>query len=268
MNPVPSSFYDPEQDYVLQPQVPHYEQRLQNYHLFQQQQRPTTHQQHPHPFQPQHPHAQQLPNQYSFAPEAYPPPPYLADSMSQGGSLHGALGGYVPGGAGNSPGTTSSGDVYIAGTGTTSNPSPPVAPPQAGFTFAHHPLPLPARSEPTSSPGEYPEAPKRARKVTETTRKRRKGNESARARKKGKGKPATEGPGYLDSESGEEEEEEEAYGEPPKGAVPTRLPGACTNCKRQKMKCEFHENQNQCQRCRASNHPCIVEGRKPRNAPK
>ncbi|KAJ6632450.1 hypothetical protein B0H10DRAFT_2206810 [Mycena sp. CBHHK59/15] len=59
-----------------------------------------------------------------------------------------------------------------------------------------------------------------------------------------------------------------------------RLPGACTYCKKLKMKCDFgpapsSSNQsghggldNTCRRCRAGGHACIVEGRKPRSAPK
>lgn len=34
------------------------------------------------------------------------------------------------------------------------------------------------------------------------------------------------------------------------------------------MKCEFPQNENVCKRCRSGGHPCIVEGRKPRSAPK
>ncbi|CAK5274670.1 unnamed protein product, partial [Mycena citricolor] len=56
-----------------------------------------------------------------------------------------------------------------------------------------------------------------------------------------------------------------------------RLPGACTHCKKLKMKCDFGpvlggnaesgELDNTCRRCRAHGHVCIVEGRKPRSAP-
>ncbi|KAF7318088.1 hypothetical protein HMN09_00316700 [Mycena chlorophos] len=51
-----------------------------------------------------------------------------------------------------------------------------------------------------------------------------------------------------------------------------RLPGACTHCKKLKMKCDFGmdgdgEMDNTCRRCRAGGHVCIVEGRKPRSAP-
>ncbi|EMD31564.1 hypothetical protein CERSUDRAFT_119609 [Gelatoporia subvermispora B] len=49
--------------------------------------------------------------------------------------------------------------------------------------------------------------------------------------------------------------------------LPSRLPGACRHCKKLKMKCEFPQGENTCKRCRGSGHPCIVEGRKPRNAP-
>ncbi|KAH8813808.1 fungal-specific transcription factor domain-containing protein [Flagelloscypha sp. PMI_526] len=46
-----------------------------------------------------------------------------------------------------------------------------------------------------------------------------------------------------------------------------RLPGACTHCKKLKMKCEFSKNSNTCRRCQSGGHVCIVEGRKPRTAP-
>lgn len=47
----------------------------------------------------------------------------------------------------------------------------------------------------------------------------------------------------------------------------SRLPGACTHCKKLKMKCEFKKNENTCKRCQSGGHVCIVEGRKPRTAP-
>ncbi|KZW01468.1 hypothetical protein EXIGLDRAFT_63179 [Exidia glandulosa HHB12029] len=43
--------------------------------------------------------------------------------------------------------------------------------------------------------------------------------------------------------------------------------GACTHCKKLKMKCEFPDDENVCRRCKAGGHECIVEGRKPRTAP-
>ncbi|KAJ3931253.1 MAG: putative fungal-specific transcription factor [Lentinula lateritia] len=46
-----------------------------------------------------------------------------------------------------------------------------------------------------------------------------------------------------------------------------RLPGACSHCKKLKMKCDFPLNDNTCKRCKAGGHVCIVEGRKPRTAP-
>ncbi|KAF7366045.1 hypothetical protein MVEN_00480700 [Mycena venus] len=57
-----------------------------------------------------------------------------------------------------------------------------------------------------------------------------------------------------------------------------RRPGACTHCKKLKMKCDFGPGgrgnpgtddhaENTCRRCRAGGHVCIVEGRKSRNAP-
>ncbi|KAI8977808.1 hypothetical protein BD414DRAFT_495685 [Trametes punicea] len=45
-------------------------------------------------------------------------------------------------------------------------------------------------------------------------------------------------------------------------------PGACKHCKKLKMRCEFPPDENTCRRCKTSGHQCIVEGRKPRNAPK
>ncbi|KAF5391201.1 hypothetical protein D9757_003162 [Collybiopsis confluens] len=46
-----------------------------------------------------------------------------------------------------------------------------------------------------------------------------------------------------------------------------RLPGACTHCKKLKMKCDFPLHDNTCKRCKSGGHVCIVEGRKPRTAP-
>jgi hypothetical protein len=46
-----------------------------------------------------------------------------------------------------------------------------------------------------------------------------------------------------------------------------RLPGACTHCKKLKMKCDFPKNDNTCKRCKSGGHVCIVEGRKQRTAP-
>ncbi|KAM5545448.1 hypothetical protein V8D89_000486 [Ganoderma adspersum] len=51
------------------------------------------------------------------------------------------------------------------------------------------------------------------------------------------------------------------------GSLPTRLPGACKHCKKLKMRCEFPPDDNTCKRCKSGGHQCIVEGRKPRNAP-
>ncbi|KAF9267092.1 hypothetical protein L218DRAFT_955568 [Marasmius fiardii PR-910] len=51
-----------------------------------------------------------------------------------------------------------------------------------------------------------------------------------------------------------------------KGKI-VRLPGACTHCKKLKMKCDFPEGDNTCKRCKSGGHVCIVEGRKPRTAP-
>ncbi|KAG5730335.1 Protein priB [Termitomyces sp. T112] len=51
------------------------------------------------------------------------------------------------------------------------------------------------------------------------------------------------------------------------GGSRTRLPGACTHCKKLKMKCDFPKGDNTCRRCKSGGHVCIVEGRKPRTAP-
>ncbi|KAI0084549.1 hypothetical protein BDY19DRAFT_970897 [Irpex rosettiformis] len=70
--------------------------------------------------------------------------------------------------------------------------------------------------------------------------------------------------------SGSEEEDGPQSAVPPlrgPDANPQRLPGACTHCKKLKMRCEFPKGENTCRRCRTSGHPCIVEGRKPRNTP-
>ncbi|KXN81254.1 Protein priB, partial [Leucoagaricus sp. SymC.cos] len=48
----------------------------------------------------------------------------------------------------------------------------------------------------------------------------------------------------------------------------SKRPGACKHCKKLKMKCDFPRNDNTCKRCKAGGHACIVEGRKPRTAPK
>ncbi|KAJ7124189.1 hypothetical protein C8R44DRAFT_980593 [Mycena epipterygia] len=49
-----------------------------------------------------------------------------------------------------------------------------------------------------------------------------------------------------------------------------RLPGACTHCKKLKMKCDFEPvkagTENTCRRCRSVGHECIVEGRRPRRS--
>ncbi|KAI0041669.1 hypothetical protein FA95DRAFT_1565152 [Auriscalpium vulgare] len=43
-----------------------------------------------------------------------------------------------------------------------------------------------------------------------------------------------------------------------------RRPGACSRCKRLKMKCVFTNDGNSCSRCSVGGHECLVEGRKPR----
>ncbi|EKM52424.1 uncharacterized protein PHACADRAFT_30944 [Phanerochaete carnosa HHB-10118-sp] len=45
----------------------------------------------------------------------------------------------------------------------------------------------------------------------------------------------------------------------------SRLTGACTRCKRLKMKCSFADNDNTCARCIVGGHECVVLGRKPRS---
>jgi len=84
----------------------------------------------------------------------------------------------------------------------------------------------------------------------------------------GRKRPRKSGGG--DSESESDEDASEAVQTPSRGPenMPTRLPGACTHCKKLKMKCDFPKNENTCKRCKAGGHHCIVEGRKPRTAPK
>jgi hypothetical protein len=83
----------------------------------------------------------------------------------------------------------------------------------------------------------------------------------------GRKRPRKSGGG--DSESESDEDASEAVQTPSRGPenMPTRLPGACTHCKKLKMKCDFPKNENTCKRCKAGGHHCIVEGRKPRTAP-
>ncbi|PFH48536.1 hypothetical protein AMATHDRAFT_65250 [Amanita thiersii Skay4041] len=52
-----------------------------------------------------------------------------------------------------------------------------------------------------------------------------------------------------------------------KGSGGLRLHGACSHCKKLKMKCDFPKGDNTCKRCKSGGHVCIVEGRKPRTAP-
>ncbi|KAJ7472027.1 hypothetical protein FB451DRAFT_1399313 [Mycena latifolia] len=97
--------------------------------------------------------------------------------------------------------------------------------------------------------------------------------------------PSTQSQGYSDSESDDGDGFSGGIsvgmgglGVRSKGARP---PGACTHCKKLKMKCDFGPApagsggangkgtlDNTCRRCRAGGHVCIVEGRKPRSAPK
>ncbi|CAL1702548.1 unnamed protein product [Somion occarium] len=72
-----------------------------------------------------------------------------------------------------------------------------------------------------------------------------------------------------DSESeGDDDGQAQPTVPPLKGpSAQTRLPGACTHCKKLKMKCDFPKDENTCKRCKSSGHHCIVEGRKPRNTP-
>ncbi|KAF8498188.1 hypothetical protein F5888DRAFT_1693337 [Russula emetica] len=43
-----------------------------------------------------------------------------------------------------------------------------------------------------------------------------------------------------------------------------RRPGACSRCKKLKMRCSFGSDPRTCIRCAAGSHPCVVEGRKAR----
>ncbi|KAF8804042.1 hypothetical protein BYT27DRAFT_7194756 [Phlegmacium glaucopus] len=51
------------------------------------------------------------------------------------------------------------------------------------------------------------------------------------------------------------------------GTKGSRLPGACTHCKKLKMKCDFPKHEDTCKRCKSGGHVCIVEGRRQRIAP-
>ncbi|KAJ3527292.1 hypothetical protein NM688_g8147 [Phlebia brevispora] len=44
-----------------------------------------------------------------------------------------------------------------------------------------------------------------------------------------------------------------------------RVSGACTRCKRLKMKCTFADSDSTCARCIVGGHECVVLGRKPRS---
>ncbi|EKM51056.1 uncharacterized protein PHACADRAFT_263020 [Phanerochaete carnosa HHB-10118-sp] len=74
-----------------------------------------------------------------------------------------------------------------------------------------------------------------------------------------------------DDESGSEDDDDVAGTIPPlKGPDGNagRLPGACTHCKKLKMRCFFPDGDSKtCVRCKTSGHICVVEGRKPRNQP-
>lgn len=75
-----------------------------------------------------------------------------------------------------------------------------------------------------------------------------------------------------DSESADEDTSSDDGGvnghqAPANGNAPRRPAGACTYCRRVKMKCEFQAGADKCKRCRSGNHNCVVEGRKPRRAP-
>ncbi|KAI0087537.1 hypothetical protein BDY19DRAFT_994860 [Irpex rosettiformis] len=48
-------------------------------------------------------------------------------------------------------------------------------------------------------------------------------------------------------------------------ALSGRISGACTRCKRLKMKCTFEDDDRVCARCMVGNHECVVLGRKPRS---
>ncbi|KAK0234486.1 hypothetical protein EDD85DRAFT_1025365, partial [Armillaria nabsnona] len=43
-----------------------------------------------------------------------------------------------------------------------------------------------------------------------------------------------------------------------------RRPGACTQCKQVKMKCDFSPGEQTCQRCKPKGYHCVVEAQKPR----
>ncbi|KIK36132.1 hypothetical protein CY34DRAFT_539200 [Suillus luteus UH-Slu-Lm8-n1] len=100
-------------------------------------------------------------------------------------------------------------------------------------------------------------------------------NRKARAPKRPR--PSTSqggGGGGGDSDDDSDDDDVVEWGGPsvpPQGAAPgmgQRKTGACTHCKRLKMKCDFPDGASTCKRCATGGHPCIVEGRKPRTAPK
>ncbi|KAK7682019.1 hypothetical protein QCA50_014983 [Cerrena zonata] len=127
-----------------------------------------------------------------------------------------------------------------------------------GQSFHSRTSPQPSTVTPSVAPASQqipvPNMPKRDRSVA-----------------KPKGKQPNPKRARQESESGSDDEDDGADQPtvpPLKGPSPqTRLPGACTHCKKLKMKCDFPKDENTCKRCKQSGHHCIVEGRKPRNTP-
>ncbi|KEP47283.1 fungal specific transcription factor domain protein [Rhizoctonia solani 123E] len=81
-------------------------------------------------------------------------------------------------------------------------------------------------------------------------------------------RPRRDEPEEMDDSDGDDEPAQNVpTGRQPRSGGPRRLPGACSNCKRLKMKCVFEDGADICQRCKHTNKPCVVEGRKPRQGP-
>ncbi|CAE6525117.1 unnamed protein product [Rhizoctonia solani] len=84
--------------------------------------------------------------------------------------------------------------------------------------------------------------------------------------------PPSKRPRQDEPEEMEESEADEEHGQNvstgrAQRPGPKRLPGACSNCKRLKMKCVFEDGMDICQRCKHTNKICEVFGRKPRQGP-
>ncbi|GJE99679.1 fungal-specific transcription factor domain-containing protein [Phanerochaete sordida] len=153
--------------------------------------------------------------------------------------------GTVPGAGGDSftPSSQHSGLPSTPSSRDTSDDRPP---PQA--TTSNASAPHPPR-QPLIAPRPEPQVSQAPAPVRKPTKKRARKN--------------------VEEESGSEDEYYGAAVPPLKGpdGNASRLPGACTHCKKLKMRCFFPAGETMCARCKTSGHICVVEGRKPRNAP-